>query len=223
MKRYIFCILIIAAVTSCVPLPAQFSNDIIIIKHKNYISYFSRSSHIPRYLTYILYKSNLSCSQAVHRCNVFEADPLCSVVKNYSYDYSGSGWDRGHNMPAEDNRCSLQGMTESFYFSNVVPQNHLFNTGIWKRLEMYERSCVMKFDSLIITVISTGQHLTIGSNMVVVPDSMYKVIYFPIDKVYSCYKFANSPNNFKPFELYQFSIESIEKSIKHTFLNGYLQ
>ena len=50
-------------------------------------------------------------------------------------EYTGSGWDRGHMCPAGDNKYHWRAMDESFYMTNICPQNHNLNRGDWKELE----------------------------------------------------------------------------------------
>ena len=50
-------------------------------------------------------------------------------------EYTGSGWDRGHMCPAGDNKYHWHAMDESFYMTNICPQNHNLNRGDWKELE----------------------------------------------------------------------------------------
>lgn len=50
-------------------------------------------------------------------------------------EYTGSGWDRGHMCPAGDNKYHWRAMNESFYMTNICPQNHNLNRGDWKELE----------------------------------------------------------------------------------------
>lgn len=50
-------------------------------------------------------------------------------------EYTGSGWDRGHMCPAGDNKYHWHAMNESFYMTNICPQNHNLNRGDWKELE----------------------------------------------------------------------------------------
>jgi endonuclease G len=52
-------------------------------------------------------------------------------------DYTGSGYDRGHLCPAYAmfSRFGKEGLTETFTMSNVIPQTHTLNAGIWEDLE----------------------------------------------------------------------------------------
>ncbi|EFA81185.1 hypothetical protein PPL_06022 [Heterostelium album PN500] len=70
-------------------------------------------------------------------------------------DYLGSGWSRGHLVPASDMaRYPQQSMNQTFLLnSNIVPQNMQNNGNFWYRLECYCKSTLPKqFDG--VTVVS---------------------------------------------------------------------
>ncbi len=52
-------------------------------------------------------------------------------------DYTNSGFDRGHLYPAYAafSRYGPEGFRETFIMSNVIPQPHAVNAGIWEDLE----------------------------------------------------------------------------------------
>jgi endonuclease G len=51
--------------------------------------------------------------------------------------YAGSGFDRGHLAPnyAIATRYGARGQEETFLMSNITPQRHALNAGVWKELE----------------------------------------------------------------------------------------
>jgi endonuclease G len=51
-----------------------------------------------------------ACKTKIKRTNKFTPDPAIPSETNLKKDYTRSGYDRGHNMPAEDNCCSSTGM-----------------------------------------------------------------------------------------------------------------
>ena len=70
------------------------------------------------------------------RHDAFMPDPEVPYTKSATTnDYKNSGWNRGHMAPAGDMKWSEQAMKESFYLSNICPQNKNLNSGIWKDLE----------------------------------------------------------------------------------------
>jgi endonuclease G len=74
---------------------------------------------------------------------------------------------------------SFEAMDESFFFSNMSPQDPSFNRGIWENLESLVRLWAKEYDTLYIV---TGPVLrdslpSIGKkNKVSVPEYYYKVI-----------------------------------------------
>lgn len=56
------------------------------------------------------------------------------------YDYSGSGYDRGHLVPSADRFASERLNEETFMMSNIVPQTGALNQYPWNEFEMYVRS-----------------------------------------------------------------------------------
>jgi endonuclease G len=61
-----------------------------------------------------------------------------TVARVRPEDYSGSGYDRGHLAPnyAIATRLGPAAQAETFLMSNIVPQKHALNAGLWKDLEM---------------------------------------------------------------------------------------
>ncbi len=53
-------------------------------------------------------------------------------------DYTNSGYDRGHLAPnyAIATRYGAAAQRETFLMSNITPQKHTLNAGLWKELEM---------------------------------------------------------------------------------------
>ncbi|MFY8033412.1 MAG: DNA/RNA non-specific endonuclease, partial [Flexibacteraceae bacterium] len=93
-------------------------------------------------------------------------------------DYKSSGYDRGHLVPAADVKWNAKAMQASFLMSNVSPQKHSFNAGIWERLESRFRGWAKRDGSLYIVtgpLLKEKPNSTIGINQVWVPNSYYKV------------------------------------------------
>ena len=63
---------------------------------------------------------------------------LRTVARVEPSAYSGSGYDRGHMAPnyAIATRFGSGGQEETFLMSNIVPQKHSMNAGLWKELEL---------------------------------------------------------------------------------------
>jgi endonuclease G len=111
------------------------------------------------------------------RSNKFLKDPDVKTGSASDMDYKGSGYDRGHLAPAGDMSYSEETMLESFYYSNMSPQDPSFNRGIWKKLEEKIRNWAVLYQSVYIV---TGPVLSEGNitatNGLAVPKYYYKVI-----------------------------------------------
>ena len=90
-------------------------------------------------------------------------------------DYTNSGYDRGHMVPAA-NADDPKEMSDTFFMTNMTPQLPSVNRVAWKNLEERIRSVPFKW-------VVTGAHYSatpkvIGKNKVPVPDFLYKVAFF---------------------------------------------
>lgn len=95
-------------------------------------------------------------------------------------DYARSGWDRGHMAPAQDFSRDPEAMSESFLFSNIVPQDPKNNRLAWKELESLTREWAQtRGEVFVITgpVYNNGAPLAvIGRSKVWVPTHIFKII-----------------------------------------------
>lgn len=94
-------------------------------------------------------------------------------------DYTRSGYDRGHLVPAADRSKSTQLMRSTFIMTNVCPQSPALNRGAWKRLEDGCRAIARNGQALAIHVDVVFWHadtLLIGRHHVAVPHAFVKTI-----------------------------------------------
>lgn len=172
-----------------------FSQDIVILKHTNYTSHFSKSKKYPVMVEWWITRAKVGCPTPMARKDNFKPDPLLPNETNLLGDYKGSGTDRGHMMPAAENLCQTPAVQdESFYFSNMAAQYHSLNAGDWKSVETMEREWAKKDDSVHVWCGNIGEAKRIGR--VAVPKQCWKVIYFVKTKEWMCFLFDN--NTSKP-------------------------
>lgn len=148
----------------------------VVIKHTGYSLSFNDRYKLADWVAYDLTKEK-TCG-TIERTNKFVPDPLVSSGTATDEDYYNSGYDRGHLAPAGDMKWSSTTMAESFYYSNMSPQNISFNRGIWKKLESLVRKWAEEYDEVYIVTgpILTTNLPTIGIHKVAVPNYFYKVI-----------------------------------------------
>ena len=148
-----------------------------LIKRKGYTLSYNADYKTPQWVAWELTGKETKGKE--ERTNKFLPDPDVRGAKAYSNDYTKSGYDRGHMAPAADMKWSKQAMAESFYMSNICPQNPNLNRGDWNDLEEKSRQWAKKYGAVYIAcgpVYDHGKPKRIGNNKVAVPDAFYKVI-----------------------------------------------
>ncbi|MDT0606760.1 DNA/RNA non-specific endonuclease [Croceitalea rosinachiae] len=156
-------------------LPSSNQNQLVF--HDYFMLSYSEPHEQAEWLAYELKKEHLTYDN--RKRPYFIEDPK---VKSKSADwrnYKNSGYDRGHLCPAADRRFSEYAYNETFYTSNISPQDRAFNAGIWNRLEMQIRQWCKRYGDLGIIVggVLEENLEEIGSEDVDVPKSFYKVVY----------------------------------------------
>jgi len=191
-----------------------------VIHHQYYDLVYDEKHEQAKWVFYKLYPSYLN--GPYKRRNDFRADPkVISKSANHS-DYRGSGYDRGHLMPAADMTWSEVALSESFYYSNMSPQHPSFNRGVWKRLESKVRSWCMESDSLFVItgpVVNTIFDV-IGQNRVAVPGAYFKVIMrFKQNKQEGIAFLLPNTSSKESLESYVYSIDSLEQLVGIDFFH----
>ena len=168
------------------------AQDVVILKHTNYTSHYSKSKKYPVMVEWWITKAKVGCESPMARKDNFKPDPQLPNETNLGADYVGSGTDRGHMMPAAENLCqTAEIQNECFYFSNMAAQYHSLNAGDWKSVETMEREWAKKDDSVHVWCGNLGVAKVIGEDKVAVPTQCWKVIYFVKTKEWMAFIFDN--------------------------------
>ena len=192
------------------------SQDTVRITHTNYTTVFSKSKKYPVLVEWWLTKNMVTCPSPLKRKDVFKPDPKLPVETNISKDYVNSGFDRGHMMPAADNLCQTQLISEEcFYFSNMAAQYHSLNAGDWKSLEVKTRQLASTEDSIKIWTGNLGEIKKIGT--VSVPDKCWKVIFIKKTNTWLAYIFENTKSKPDGIENNQVPITKVTELTGFTF------
>jgi|TARA_B100001057_G_C22600769_1_gene852700 endonuclease G len=182
-----------------------------IIRHKYYTLSYNEDHEQANWVHYRLNPTFLNGTTP--RINSFKVDPNVSTKSAELSDYKGSGYDRGHLAPAGDMKYSKESMIESFFMSNMSPQNPSFNRGIWRKLEEAIRRWGKKIEIYIATagVLNIKSLGSIGRNKVTIPSKYYKVLYSPEKNSMIGFLLPNigSSSELKSFIVSVDSIESI--------------
>lgn len=148
-----------------------------VIHRTGYTLAYDAKTRTPQWVAWELTKKETQGT--VERSNDFQPDPDVKGAKVVTKDYSHSGYDRGHMAPAADMKWSKKAMMESFYMSNICPQDHNLNTSDWSELENKSRQWARRYGKVYIVcgpIYNGKRNEYIGDHRVKVPDAFFKVV-----------------------------------------------
>jgi len=123
----------------------------------------------------------------VPRCDCFmpDTDLPTGFFQAVTWDYSGTGFDRGHLCPSSDRDANDSDNAATFLLTNIMPQAPQLNQGIWAELEIYARTLVAAGNELYIitggygsggTGSQGGTTTTLANGAITVPARYWKVL-----------------------------------------------
>ncbi len=191
-------------------LPTSTTNQ--IIKHHYYTLSYNEKYEQAEWTAYELTPKHIQRIER-HRPYFIYDKKVKTKSANYR-NYKKSGYDKGHLVPAGDMRFSEDAFNDTFFTSNISPQNHQFNAGLWNRLEQKTRYWTQKYGNLyVITggILKNGLK-SIGQEHVAVPNQFYKIILdYDKDNLKAIAFLMPNKDSDKPLYKFVTSIDTIEK------------
>lgn len=160
-----------------IPKPLTDRNE-IVLRHLGYTVSYNKGLGNPNWVAWHLTADKVN-GTAERKGIKFQEDPDISEPRVSTKDYVHSGYDRGHMCPAGDNKWSREAMVQSFYMTNVCPQNHNLNRGDWNEMEQQCRKWATKYGDVYIVagpIFYKKQNERIGDYGVAVPNAFFKVV-----------------------------------------------
>lgn len=156
--------------------------DLEPVMYTAFVLGYDGAKKVPRWVQYEVQKERLAQNVIAPGSNTpgFRPDPRVPLCA-FDSDYKGSNYNRGHMIAKANLKWNRQAWLESFYLTNVCPQKHAFNAGVWEMLEREERHFARVYNRIIVVTgpIITDEDDKIGANMVDVPKSFFKIVYAP--------------------------------------------
>ncbi|HNW49963.1 MAG TPA: DNA/RNA non-specific endonuclease [Prolixibacteraceae bacterium] len=181
-----------------------------LVAHTYYVLNYSEENEQADWVFYRLTPDFILSD--LDRTEDFREDPQVPTGSATLADYKGSGYDRGHLCPAADMKLNDTSISESFFLSNMSPQNASFNRGIWSKLESLVRDYCLVEDTLYIATgpVFKNDRGTIGNDSVTVPGYFYKAIYDPTgDKKMIAFVLPNEKRS-DDLSAFVISVDSLE-------------
>lgn len=91
---------------------------------------YDRGKKIPLWVAEVITRDMVDSNIANRKRSTFQPDP--EVLAGHSAaneDYRGSGWSRGHMAPAGNYKFCQKSMDDTFYLTNILPQDLSNNSG----------------------------------------------------------------------------------------------
>ncbi|XP_061671954.1 endonuclease G, mitochondrial isoform X1 [Syngnathoides biaculeatus] len=203
---------------------------------ESYVSSYDPRTRTPAWVIERLGGDTLGGNADRKRCDFKEDDSVHIFHRATNADYKGSGLDRGHMAAAANHKWSQKAMDDTFYLTNVAPQNPHMNQNAWNNLEKLCRSLTRHYANVYVC---TGplylprqeadgklyvRYQVLGRNHVAVPTHFFKVLVLERDGARSgvelrSYILPNQPVDDKiPLERFLVPIETIERASGLLFL-----
>ena len=157
-----------------------------ILNRMNYTVSFNEKTKMPNWVAWTISADELVERES--RTDDFQPDPaLPEHLAVTTGDYTNSGYDRGHMCPAADNKYHWRAMDECFYMTNICPQNHNLNAGVWSSLEQQCRRWAEEGHTVYVAcgpiIDGKAKARYIGSeHRVRVPNGFFKVVIYGLEK-----------------------------------------
>ncbi len=192
------------------PTSAAGEKPCALIHHRYYSLCYDEDKETARWVAYRLTASGLK-ARHVKRTDDYRPDRDVSTGSATPEDYRRSGYDRGHLLPAGDRTFSTEAMSETFLMSNISPQEHAFNGGIWRELEQNARRWAKQKGELYVVVgpLYDSSPKRIGKNGVAVPKAFFRVLLAPEDEEAIGFVIPNAVSE-EPLTHYAMSVDSVE-------------
>jgi len=194
---------------------------------RNYAAYWDYTNLVASWVAYPLCAANIGTSGG--RTDSFSLDPLLPRDKQpyipsaFKTGNTTGSYDRGHQIPSAD-RLSWRVNLETFFGTNMTPQDNNLNGNAWGNLENKVRAWAKSSstDTLYVVTGCTGADveakyvLDYDDKHVAVPVGYYKALLrLSKDKTYmglGIY-FDNAPNSATFFQNLAMSIDELEKKV----------
>lgn len=157
----------------------QCSDGEDIVRHIGYTASYNHQTLCPDWVAWELTADELDGTADGQY--PFSRDPDVKFPKASREDYSNSGWDKGHMAPRADMKWNYRALEESYYFTNICPQDHEMNSQAWRKIEELTRRMARRFGSVLVVcgpIYDSAERRHIGPACVHVPDRFFKALAF---------------------------------------------
>ncbi len=214
-------------------------NNYLMVKTQYALSYNNSKGEA----NWVSWHLSTAWTGSASRCDCFASDNTLpsNFYKVGSTEYSGSGFDRGHQCPSADRNYSSTDNSVTFLMTNMIPQSPNLNQITWENLESYCRTLMNAGNELYIICggygtggsgYYGGTTNSVGSGHVNVPAHCWKVVVVlpvgtdDVNRVSSSTRViaVDMPNtqtvNSQSWGAYRVSVDALEAITGYDFLSN---
>ena len=149
-----------------------------VLCYKEYTVLYNYKYKIPMISAEHLTPSEVTSSMSIKRKDAFHVDSAIPGVSNQKISsYVNTGYDKGHMTPAGD-MSTVPAQFDSFSMANMTPQAKKLNEIAWRKIETQVRNDVLKNGAAYILTGSIVQTSKVLNDGIVIPDYIFKAVYF---------------------------------------------
>lgn len=202
----------------------------------NYAVEWDTNIHAQRWSCYKLFENTYNSNSGDANVSRYKADnnetltpasqypndPYLSSEYQFTVDpYKNSGYDHGHICPSADRQKTTEANYQTFFMTNMQPQNHTFNDGIWGDMEDQLRQWASNFDTLYVCKGGTidkesyiSSYLGSGKNKIPIPKYFFMAVLGKKGNDFKATGFWIDQNNHPSSNLnyYAVNINTLEKN-----------
>lgn len=191
------------------------------VDRTGYAMSFDTKHNLAKWIAYKLTKIHLENPVTDRKGEKFKPDtdfPQALTPEQYT----GSGFDRGHLLPAGDARWSEEAMNDSFLMGNVAPQAPQLNQQRWNQLEEFTRQKARQLEELFVVTgpILDDKDGKFRGTETTLPSRFFKVLLQVTEKSAKAIGFIMSQSpTVKGLKPYAVSIQDVEKATSLDFFS----
>jgi endonuclease G, mitochondrial len=161
-------------------LGVPYDNDITddyIIQRPEYVLSYNKNKNIPNWVAWDLNKEWFGDTKRYSGDFITDTSLPDGYYRVTAFDYSHSGYDRGHLCPSYERTNDFENNKSTFVLTNIYPQMPDLNQGVWKKFEeYYQKRCLEEYKQMYIVAGGIFSGNNIMNEKVSEPDSCFKIV-----------------------------------------------
>lgn len=172
----------------------EVDNRYVDVKNPTYSVLYDAEYQCPVFVSWSVTRADVG-GQDRRSKRYFKIDTRLPLPRAKDADYTNTGWQRGHMVPAKDRSSSKAAFNSTFLMSNVAPMEPYLNQADWLLSEVATRYLATKYSKVHVVagaLFLDSLPAIVGESRIRVPSHYWKAIYTTeVDTLVNLYLFSN--------------------------------